>query len=251
MKKRIFSGLMLLVLCLMLTVPTFAAEEHPDRLIDIAYLFTSSEYEALTEKLDRISEKLDFDVVIVTTDILEEMDPTDFADDFYDYNGYGMNGNDGILLLLSFSESGNRYAYSTSGKGIDIFDDSAMDDLDDAFLPALRDGEYYEACNAFADACEKIVRADGRIAWGWIVVAVLAGMLLSFLIPMSALKRQLKTVRAQAGAESYLREGSMVLTQNRDLFLYRNVARTAKQKNNSSTHTSSSGNSHGGRSGGF
>ena len=78
--------------------------------------------------------------------------------------------------------------------------------------------------------------------------------MLSFLIPMSVLKGQLKSVRMQNAASSYVRPNSMQLTRERDLFLYRNVTRTARPKNNSGSGSSSgssgsSGGSTGGRSG--
>ena len=67
----------------------------------------------------------------------------------------------------------------------------------------------------------------------------------------------LEDVRKQAAATTYVRDGSMRLTDSRDLFLYTNVTRTAIPKNNSSggggssTHTSSGGVSHGGGGGKF
>lgn len=254
MKKRIFSVVMLLALCLLLVAPVFAETEHPTRLVDTAYVFSDAEYDALLERLDEISERRNFDVVIVTTDTLGDGSATALADNFFDYNGYGMNGSDGILLLLSFSDSGNQYAYSTSGSGLSIFDDNAMDELDDAFLPTLRAHEYYDACNDFIDACDDILAGPSFFSFGTLLLALIVGIVIAFII-VSVWKGKLKTVRSQAAATSYLRPGSMVLTQNRDLYLYRNVTRTARPKSssgsNSSVHTSSSGSSHGGRSGGF
>ena len=59
-------------------------------------------------------------------------------------------------------------------------------------------------------------------------------------------------------AASYEREGSMNLTNSRELFLYRDVHRTERPKESSSsdsggssTHTSSSGTTHGGGGGSF
>ena len=67
-----------------------------------------------------------------------------------------------------------------------------------------------------------------------IIIAVVLGIVLSFLIPMSILKGQLKTVRQQAAAADYVRPNSMNLTSKRDIFLYRRVVRTEipKQDNN-------------------
>lgn len=253
MKRRIISVLALLSLCLLLVTPVFAESEQLPRVIDLLYVFDDEEYEALLGRLDEISARYDFEVLIVTTDTLAGDTVTSYADDVFDYL-YELKGEDGILLLLYFSEDGNQYAYSTSGSGLKIFDDSAMDELDDAFLPALRAHEYYDACNDFIDACDNILAGPSFFSFGTLLLALVVGIILAFIV-VGVWKGKLKTVRAQATATNYMREGSMVLTQNRDLYLYRNVTRTPKPKSNSgsnsSTHTSSSGSSHGGRSGGF
>ena len=83
-------------------------------------------------------------------------------------------------------------------------------------------------------------------------VSLIVGAVLSFLIPMSVLKGQLKSVRMQAAASSYVRPGSRELRQQRDIFLFRNVTRTARPKNNSSSGGGGGGGSSrstGGRSG--
>ena len=88
MKKRIFMVYFALVLLFFPVSPVFAAEDAP-RLVDGADLLTDSEETALRDKLDEISERQQVDLVIVTTDSLEGKSPMEFADDFYDYNGYG------------------------------------------------------------------------------------------------------------------------------------------------------------------
>lgn len=78
---------------------------------------------------------------------------------------------------------------------------------------------------------------------------------------MKSVKGRLKTVHSQSAADSYTRKGSMQLTKESDLFLYKHVERSEKAKENtssnsgnsggSSTHTSSSGSTHGGGGGKF
>ena len=88
----------------------------------------------------------------------------------------------------------------------------------------------------------------------WIAVAIVAGIVVAFVI-VHSMKSKLKTVKMQAAAGSYLKNGSLNITQSNDIFLYSNVTRTAKPKENnssgSSTHTSSSGNTYGGGGGKF
>ena len=80
------------------------------------------------------------------------------------------------------------------------------------------------------------------------------GFILSLII-VGRMKAKLKTVRFQAAAGSYIKDGSLKINESRDMFLYNTVTRTAKPKDNdsggSSTHTSSSGSSHGGGGGKF
>ena len=64
-----------------------------------------------------------------------------------------------------------------------------------------------------------------------IIIYIVIGIVVAFLVT-GAMKAQLKSVQSQSSAASYIRSGSMVLTANEDLFLYRNVSRTPKPKNN-------------------
>ena len=89
-------------------------------------------------------------------------------------------------------------------------------------------------------------------AWRWSLALITA------LIVTGVMKSRLKSVAPQRDATSYVRQGSMKLTNQRDLYLYREVHRTERPKESSSsdsggssTHTSSSGSTHGGGGGSF
>ena len=100
MKKRI----LILTLCVICFLSLFSfsafAEASNPRLVDNAGLLTEDEYETVLEKLNTTSENLNFDIVVVTTDSVGSKTVTEYADDFYDYNGYGYGkDDDGILRL--------------------------------------------------------------------------------------------------------------------------------------------------------
>ena len=77
------------------------------------------------------------------------------------------------------------------------------------------------------------------------------GFIIAFISTL-VMKHKLKSVFSKTEAHEYIKDGSMNITRARDIFLYRNIRRTAKPKNtSSSTHTSSSGRSHGGGGGKF
>ena len=91
----------------------------------------------------------------------------------------------------------------------------------------------------------------------YLFLAVGIGLVLAWVV-VHVMKSQLRSVAFQENAASYVREGSMNLTNSRELFLYRDVHRTERPKESSSsdsggssTHTSSSGTTHGGGGGSF
>ncbi len=87
------------------------------------------------------------------------------------------------------------------------------------------------------------------------LLCVIGGaLLLPLLLAFAFMKRKLekmKTAVKQDYAANYMKPGSMNLALSRDIFLYSTVIKTEKPKSNSSSHTSSSGESHGGRGGSY
>lgn len=246
--KKIFVLLCVLAVCFAVVIPAAAADQP--RLVDNADLLADSEETALLTKLDEISERQQFDVVVVTVTDLDGENITDYADDFYDYNGYGFGEEyDGVLLLVSV---GDRECWmSTCGYGITAFSDSDIDYILDEFAEEYQSGNYAEAFNVFAEYCDEYVtiardseKFDPLFTG---VIAIVVGFLIAF-IATSVMKGQLKTVRSKSEASEYTKRGSLQVTESRDFFLYRTVSRRAKPKENSgsSTHRSSSGRSHGG-----
>ncbi|NLK96277.1 MAG: TPM domain-containing protein [Clostridiales bacterium] len=276
MKKNIMAKKFALILCLFITVFSLSfnvnATEIPEdrllpRVVDNARLLTESEKAKLLVMVDEISERQQCDVAIVTVKSLDGKTSTEYADDFYDYNGYGMGSNDdGILLLISMQ---NRdWAISTYGYGIRAFTDAGQRYIMDQVTPLLSDAKYSEAFTSFADYCDDFITEakagkpydtnnmpKGKVSPLWILGDLGIGAVIAFII-MFVMKKSLTTVEMQRTAKNYVVDGSLELTNDTDMFLYRNVNRTAKPKNNSSgggssTHSSSSGRSHGGSSGSF
>lgn len=84
------------------------------RLADQEELLTTEEQEELLARLDEISERQQCDVVIVTVASIEGKTATEYADDYFDYQGYGYGEkSDGILLLVGMKE--RVWAISTHG----------------------------------------------------------------------------------------------------------------------------------------
>ena len=232
-----------------------------DRLVDNAGLLTPSQAANLKELLDTVSETYKFDLVIVTEEDIGSAKPMDYADDFFDYNGYGFGENYDGCIFLQVTRSRD-YWFSTSGRGIDVYNEIAFDKLESGVLKQLKKDNYYEAYLAFVKNSEKFLELNAKgksynylryyfpvfviISW---VVSFLAG-----LIVVAVWKRGMNTARLKTEAASYIVPNTLAFTDKRDRFLYSTVTKTAKPKSTSSggggsSHTSSSGRSHGGRGG--
>ena len=241
--KKLITLLFVFLLVTTLAVSAAAAEVLP-YLVDEADLLTPAQEAELEEKLADLSEKWDMDIVVVTADDLDGASSTAYADDFFDYGGYGK---DGILWLIDMDN--RQSTFSTTGKGIDRLDSDGEDLIQDEVTPLLTEGSYYDACLTFVELCGEVC------AFNWVftgIICLVIGLVVA-LIATGVMKGQLKSVRAKAAASDYMKSGSLQVTESRDLFLYRNVTRTARPKDTGSggSRTSSSGRSHGGGGGKF
>ena len=277
---KILSGLMLLCLCALVVFPAFmpASQVLADTygttgkslplLTDAEMLLDETEAETVQNRLEEVSDKYNMDVVIVTTGSLGNRTATEFADDFFDYNGYGRGADfDGILLLVS--EWQREWAISTTGYGIYAFTDAGLDYMEENFVYLLSSGDYYLAFMEFADLCDEFLAQAQTgdpydvgnmpkepFSMFWVFAAVVVGLIVA-LIVTGSMKSEMRSVSPREVANDYVISGSLNVTDSREMYLYRRVTKVARPKDEdsgrggSSTHTGSSGRSHGGSSGSF
>lgn len=251
--KRLISFLLVLALLPVLAFSVFAAEP---KVVDQASLLAEDDAASLTTQAQRLTDQYQMDVVILTIPSLNGRYIESYADDYYDSHGYGV-GEDfsGVLLLIVMDT--REWAISTCGKAIAALPDRAIDDLFDVMADDLSNGDYSQAFEAYLTELEDWFRAywdDQTVDAGdylrVILVSLVAGAAVGG-IAILVMRSQMNTAKAQSGAASYLTDGSFHFTRRSDIFLYSNVSRTRKVQNNSSTHSSSSGRSHGGGHGRF
>ena len=281
------------VIILAAAVCPYADGKH---VVDDAGLLSSAERASLEQYLKSASDGCGADIVAILVDgityhgepfdyddLIDSYDDalTEYADDYYDYNGYS---DDGVLLLVDMG--GRGWATSTKGRAIYALTDEILYDIEDSFVGYLSNGNYYAAVSSFANDCSRYINyydANGSAyhsdfsypgnssytardrSFGafflsplHILIPVVLSLLFA-LIKLGAEKRKLTSVRPVNNASAYLIENSFELIDNSDVFLRSNVSRTRRDTDSgsrgggggSSTHTSSSGSSHGGHSGRF
>ena len=247
-----------------LAAPLFPQENRIDgeidRIVDNAGLLSPQEKASLTEIISSLASKYDFDLVIVTEESIGATSPMDYADDFFDYGGYGLGQDrDGCLFL---QVTGSReYWFSTSGRGIGIFNATAANKLESDAVKFLREGNSYEAYRAFLLDWEEFLALDAKgrsynFFYQWNLVLVSIAWVLAFAIGFIIVriwKKRMNTAHFQTQAGAYVVPGSLTFKEKKDRFLYSNVAKTKRQTQTTSSgrgiHTGSSGRSHGGRGG--
>lgn len=285
-KNKTASAILLfLILVLLLPVNTFAADvlwdsyevpstRQKERLLDNADLLSDSEEADLLRKLDSLSEQWSCNIVVLTVD--SHNGPIqDYADDYFDYNGFGTDYNSGILFMLSMAD--REWAIGTYGSAIQTFTDYGQSRMMDNMMPYLRDGDYSGAFNAYAETCDYYLALDEEgeaYDVGYqeprtsadivrmLLISIVIGLVVA-LFPVLRMKSQLKTVKTATNAANYEAKGGMKLNVNRDTFVRTQVTKAPIPKDTdsgsrgssfgggSSTHTSSSGSSHGGSHGHF
>lgn len=237
MKQKLCSVLLILILCLSLACPAFAAGS---RLTDDAGLLTADEAAEVNSKLNSISTQYQVDVLIMTVTNTEGLSADDFINFIFD-SLYGKN-HDGVLLVVDMGD--RTYRILSNGLAADAISLDDIDSIGYQIESYLSDGDYAQAFLTYAEECEYYI--NGHIngfpyEFGTnLIIALVVGFVVA-LIVTGIMRAQLKSVRTRDTAGDYMKQGSLRITQSSDIFLYRNVTRQAKPKNNSGSGGSSSG----------
>ena len=276
MVKRITAALLGLLIIL-LTVSALAAEHVEDR----SRLFAPEQITEMNAIITRIRDKYKIDAAVLTTGEVPKNKSestsehtADFADEYFDKNGFGIGPeHDGVLFLIDMN---NRLPYiSTKGIMIDYLDDAR---LNEAFREAdkyLQTHDYGHATVRVLEFFEKVLengirqghfryddktgeRLPGlynRLTAGELVLALIVGVAAGMILYFSVfLKYRLKfrTYRFSKATQS-----SVELSANDKTFIRESVSRThvssgsggGKSGSGSGVHFSSGGGLHGGGAG--
>lgn len=151
MKKRIFATLISLLLIFACSF-ALASEQ---RVFDDAWLFSDEEAAAIEQRIAELRSAYDHDFVVLTADT-GVYDTADYADTFYDENGFGTgDGNSGVLFFIDME---NRTTHiSTTGTMIDIIDDAREEAIFDTQMSYLGEGSFGDAMLASLDMAEEYI----------------------------------------------------------------------------------------------
>ena len=245
-------------------------------VIDNADILSESEEEELIAMLDGIREQYKMDVAVFTDPIMSGDTVTEAADDIFDYYFYGIGkGDDGILLYIS--QDPREYWFTTHGHGVVVFNDENLRYMDDMVLSYLKNNNYYGAVKEFAEISQMLlsdknhtldsvrlsagdydtslyseeISSDGDLSNIIMLSIIIIPFILAVILTLIKLF-SMNTAVSQKNAHNYIQENSFKIKESNDLLLHSVVTKTEKPKetiSSSTTHTSSSGRSHGGSGG--
>lgn len=244
MTKRIFAIIIAALICVSFV---FSASAYTQQyVIDYADKLSSSEI----EELDLFAEKLETAYGITVLFCITEGTGDVTADEFTaeTYDDYTDNENGIIIVNDDWNKT---YSTFVSGDAEEILNDASVDSMIDAYdsndsyyggiyacyelaeeyLENGYSGGYVydgEPLNNDADTIGASEEKDG-VSIIWLPVSLLIGLLVGFLI-INGIASKNKSVKMQENATVYTRPGSMVITGSADNFLYSNVEKKEKPK---------------------
>lgn len=188
-------------------IPQTAVDNNSGkRMVDNAGILEPIPENTVSMKLDEISNEYQCDVVFVTIPSTYGMGVTAYADDYFDYNGYGIGtDNDGILFLISIEE--REWAFSTCGNAMTIFNDDVLAYMEDVIIPYMRKNDFETAASKYEAVCEQILidAENGKIHTSdslpkapfnsSVIIFCVVGGLIVAVIVVVILRSQLKSVK--------------------------------------------------------
>ena len=262
-------GLLILLLFTLTAVTALAEDSYgrvhdpnAPRIVDNLNLLSDSFESSLLAQIQKMQSDLQTDFVVVTTNDLSPYDATyygiqNYADDFYDYKGYGIGPDfNGTIFVIFISPDGQDRFYKfefTGSEEIRRFA-SEIESIENDVAPILSSGNYERAVQTYFDLFERKHHWYSRISIFKVIICVGIASLIG-LIYVSSLKKKMKTVLTAVGAKNYLVDGTYNLRTMNEVFVRSAVTRTARQKSSGSSgggsHFGSSGVSHSGGGGRF
>ena len=236
-----------------LLTPSVNANE---KIYDFAELLTEEEEKQLYDKVKEFiaNTNLDFAIVTINTNIKDSTQ--EYADDFYDYNDFSI---DGLAFVIDMQ---NRIFYiSTAGKAMLYYDDYRIEYILSALDQEMYNHEYFNACNTLISQLTEYYNhgfsdnADKYVVIGTQIYRKTPYLLLSIIAVVSAtigtliLALRNKKIKLATNSNDYFDNKSFEITKDTKEFISSNTSRVYIPPADSGGGGSSGGGFHSGSSG--
>ena len=235
------------------------AFDTSDKVYDYADVISSEDEEKLKSYIDDYIEKYNMDMVLVTVKQHDKSSTKEYAMDFYDYNGFGLNQtNDGIIMVIDFSFGYRDIYISTTGEAIRVYDDYRIDNMLDN-IGYITDKEYYywfesfindasdyadvgvpeSNRNTYIDENGNYVVVKSKEKINYLVITIISLIVPSIVVGILISKNRM--IRKASNANLYIQSGNTHITTRNDRFLTTHT--TSVRITDSTSHSSGGGGS--------
>lgn len=236
-----------------LLTPSVNANE---KIYDFAELLTEEEEKQLYDKVKEFLANTNLDLAIVTINTNVKDSTQEYADDFYDYNDFSI---DGLAFVIDMQ---NRIFYiSTAGKAMLYYDDYRIEYILSALDQEMYNHEYFNACNTLISQLTEYYdsgfsdNADKYVIVGTQIYRKTPYLLLSIIAVVSAtigtliLALRNKKVKLASNSNDYFDNKAFEKTKDTKKLISSNTSRVYIPPTDSGGGGSSGGGFHSGSSG--
>ncbi len=236
-----------------LLTPSVNANE---KIYDFAELLTEEEEKQLYDKVKEFIANTNLDLAIVTINTNVKDSTQEYADDFYDYNDFSI---DGLAFVIDMQ---NRIFYiSTAGKAMLYYNDYRVEYILSALDQEMYNHEYFNACNTLISQLTEYYNhgfsdnADKYVVIGTQIYRKTPYLLLSIIAVVSAtigtliLALRNKKIKLATNSNDYFDNKSFEITKDTKEFISSNTSRVYIPPADSGGGGSSGGGFHSGSSG--
>lgn len=167
--KKIKGIMICLLICIFLVMGSMAvwadqtgAVSGQPRVFDQAGLFSETEIIQLEEKIAQCRKSTKMDVVIVSAYTDGERSAEEYADDYYDYGGFGVGKKASGVLLLYYMDGpgqpGGECYISTAGTMINMLTDERIESILDDVYGNLGNRDFAGATECFLEDVKVYVK---------------------------------------------------------------------------------------------
>ncbi|MGM9581441.1 MAG: TPM domain-containing protein [Anaerovibrio sp.] len=227
-------------------------------VVDRIGVMSEQQRQELEDKLAEISDRHNIKAALLVVKKLPEgVSIEDYARQYLFDNYRDLENNNGSIVFVQVTWD-RKYRVATDANMMKIIDDEhGYPYLEDSFLDSLKEDEYYQAYNEYADAVDELCEyyeEDGE-AYDPFDEFSPAAMLLAVLLSGGIgytfylyLRGKMGNVEPEGDADAYMDKNSLHLTQSEDVFLY--TSRSVVHHESGGDSGGSDGGGGGGDSGG-
>ena len=226
-----------------------------DKIYDFADILSDEDEEELYDIVFKYIDDTKMDLAIVTIDNNVKSSTREYADDFYDYNDFKI---DGVCYVIDME---NREFYiSTAGKGLMYYDNDRVELILSSMDDSMFNHNYKESIDILVNRLtfyynygysnSKYEIVDGKIVYKTPYVIFFGISFIFAFVVTLILSLRNKPVKLSRDSFSYLDKKSIKITNRNDSFIRTHTTSTYSPINHDSGSSgSSSGSFHSGSSG--